>query len=65
MAKDGMIGAHSFVVDQKVNDALGLLDAGTGAYRSTDLGWCPTPPSAEQDRFTMADLVLFATESAP
>jgi hypothetical protein len=65
MAKDGMVGAHSFVVDQKVHDAVGLLDADTGSYGSADLGWSPTPPSAEQDRFTMADLLLFATEPSP
>jgi hypothetical protein len=65
MAKDGRVGAHGFVVDQRVNDALGLLDADTSSYGSADLGWCITPPSAEQDRFTMADLLLFATESSP
>ena len=41
---------------------LGRLDADPDSYRSADSGWRPTLPSAEQDRFKMADLLLFATE---
>jgi hypothetical protein len=41
---------------------LGLLDADPGSYRSADPGWHPTVPSAEPGRFTMADLLVFATE---
>jgi|SRR5215203_809804 len=44
---------------------LGLLDADPGSYRSADPGWCPALPSAEQNRFSMADMLLFATETAP
>lgn len=44
---------------------LGLLDADPGSYRSADPGWRPTLPSAEPDRFMMADLLVFAKEPSP
>lgn len=47
---------------------LGLLDADPGSYRTysrVNPGWQPTLPAAEADRFKMADLLVFATETSP
>jgi len=39
---------------------LGLLDADPDSYRSAEPNWRPTLPSAEPERFTMVDLLVFA-----
>jgi hypothetical protein len=40
---------------------LGLLDADPGSYRNSEPGWQPVLPSTEPGRFTMADLLVFAS----
>jgi hypothetical protein len=65
MADSIRVGAHSCVVGPKARDALGLLDAHPGSHRRADPGWRSTLPSAEQNRFTVVGLPLFATEPAP
>jgi hypothetical protein len=39
---------------------LGLLGADPGSYRNVEPGWQPVLLSTEPDRFTIADLLVFA-----
>jgi hypothetical protein len=43
---------------------IGLIRADSESYLSVDPGWRPTLPSADPDRFGLADLLTFATRGA-
>jgi hypothetical protein len=43
---------------------VGIVDADGESYRAVDPGWRPTLPAAQEGRFGLADLLVFAAEVA-